>query len=220
MCFPSSFLSPSVSASFLELIIDYSLCFSNSLKKTYWHPCASLQDSCQGLGDLVSFIYIIDTLNCLGDQSCTKEKDDSWRECFHFLLLHLQTGMAAWKVWSRTCSQSSSLWFWASGLGKCVPLSASGIARMTGWVCFFQWELRVSLKSLLFCGASPHEWGEIILLYQAFTLTRFKRDSEVLLWWSTCRTEDCISFVFQTLLGNEGGRSQHKSEAIRSWCAG
>ena len=48
-----------------------------------------------------------------------------------------------------------------------------GIAQMTGWVCFFPWELRVSLKSVVFCVASPHKSGEIIL-YQPFTLIDLK----------------------------------------------
>lgn len=90
-----------------------------------------------------------------------------------------------------------------------------GIVHMTHWVCFIPWELRACLKSV-FCVAPPHKSGEIILPYQPFTLNRFKRDSEVLLWWSMYRTEDCISFVFQTLLGKDGGRSQYKTEAIRS----
>lgn len=94
-----------------------------------------------------------------------------------------------------------------------------GVDPMTVWADLFPWELRMSLKCV-FYAALPNKPGDILPFYQPFTLNRFKSDSEVLLQWSRSRTEDCISFAFQTLIGKGGGRSQYnlKPSGPGMWC--
>lgn len=53
-----------------------------------------------------------------------------------------------------------------------------GTAQTAARVCFSPSELGVFLTSV-FCLASTHKSGEIILLYQPFGLNRFKRSKKI-----------------------------------------